>query len=76
MKVFPKWISNWRSAHKFQSIRWASIGVAFSAVSTGVNAVYGNLSPITKAAWPNWSEPAILCLIFIGVIVGRLLDQS
>lgn len=68
-------IDDWRNAHRWHSVRIASFGVAVSAVSSGVSAIYGNLSPITRAAWPAWVQPAVLAFIFLGVIVGRLVKQ-
>lgn len=72
MKLVPDWRKCWH----WHSIRLSWIGAALSGIAAGVNYIYGDLSPITKAAWPVWAEPVILGLVFLAVIVGRLLDQS
>lgn len=70
-----KLIQDWRSAHKFLSVRFATAG----ALASAMGAAATSASAVAGAIWP-YVPTLVACglafLTFIAVIVGRLIDQT
>ena len=61
-------VSNWRDAWRWFSVRFAALG---AAVSVAWLALPADLT----AQVPGWVQNAVAGVIFVGVLLGRLIDQ-
>ena len=72
MKLIP----DWKKAFKLHSVWISLIGMLFSGGSAGLALAYGVADSTQRAMLPPLATYSIFFFIFVGVIVGRLLQQG
>ena len=67
MRLRP--VENARSAWRWFSVQFAALGVA-------VEIAWRYLTPEQVLGIPDWAQSTITVVIFLGVLLGRLIDQG